>query len=96
MWCWDVSLYSIVDLMIGEDADDKTTASLLSVMAANSGFGVRRQGIIGNNDVVVHPPGVNASTSIIGCCAHNNIIQLLCEWREPTQDASAKKRREEI
>ena len=55
-------MYSIlVDVIIDEDADDKTTASLLFVMAANSGFGV----IIGNNDEGVHPPGENASTNIM-------------------------------
>jgi hypothetical protein len=48
-----------------DDADDKTTASLLFVMAANSGFGVRRHDIIGNNDEGVHPPGENASTNIM-------------------------------
>jgi hypothetical protein len=48
-----------------DDADDKTTASLLFVMATNNGFGVRRRGIIGNNDVGVHPTGENASTNIM-------------------------------
>jgi hypothetical protein len=70
-------LYSIlVDVWIEDedDADDKTTASLLFVMAANSGFGVRRHDIIGNNDVGVHPTGENASTNIMNIAIYIYVV----------------------